>query len=113
VLDAGALHVQDTGFPWQRGTNVYIAGHRLGYPGTESYLQFYDLDELQKGDEIVLTDANGTRYTYEVFRSLTVGPNDYYVTEPLAGRSIVSLQTCTLPSYSRRLIVQGELTGVE
>lgn len=113
VLDTGALHVQDTGFPWQQGSNVYIAGHRLGYPGTQSYLQFYDLDRLKEGDEIILTDADGTRYTYEVFRSLTVDPYDYYVTEPLAGRSIVSLQTCTLPDYSRRLIVQGDLVSVE
>jgi len=25
------------------------------------------------------------------------------------GKSVVSLQTCTLPDYSRRLVVQGEL----
>ena len=30
ALEAGALHVQGTGFPWQQGSNVYIAGHRLG-----------------------------------------------------------------------------------
>jgi sortase A len=27
------------------------------------------------------------------------------------GKNIVSLQTCTLPDYSHRLIVQGELKG--
>jgi sortase (surface protein transpeptidase) len=31
------------------------------------------------------------------------------VMEPEAGKSLVSLQTCTLPDYSQRLIVQGEL----
>jgi len=30
------------------------------------------------------------------------------VTRPIQGRNIVSLQTCTLPDYSRRLIVQAE-----
>jgi sortase A len=29
--------------------------------------------------------------------------------EPQDGKSIVSLQTCTLPDYEQRLIVQGEL----
>ncbi|MGH3145752.1 MAG: sortase domain-containing protein, partial [Rubrobacter sp.] len=34
ALHNGALHVEDTGFPWQPQANVYIAGHRLGYPRT-------------------------------------------------------------------------------
>jgi sortase A len=112
ALHDGALHVRSTGFPWQRGANVYIAGHRLGFPGTKSYLVFWDLDKLKNGDEVILTDANGTRYTYEVFKTLVVNPDAYYVTQPVAGRSIVSLQTCTLPDYKQRLIVRAELTSV-
>ena len=112
ALHDGALHLNSTGFPWQQGANVYIAGHRLGFPGTKSYLVFWDLDKLQKGDEVILTDANGTRYTYQVFRTFVVDPYDYSVTQPVAGKSIVSLQTCTLPDYSQRLIVQAELTSV-
>jgi sortase A len=112
ALHHGTLHARGTGFPWQRGANVYIAGHRLGFPGTKSYLVFWDLDKLKNGDEVILTDANGTRYTYEVFKTLVVNPDAYYVTQPVAGRSIVSLQTCTLPDYKQRLIVQAELTSV-
>jgi len=112
TLDRGAMHLAGTGFPWQAGANVYIAGHRLGYKGTGSYLQFYDLDKLGEGDEIVLTDAGGTRYTYTVFRRQVVDPSEVSVTWPVPGRSIVSLQTCTLPDYSQRLVVQGELTNV-
>jgi sortase A len=112
ALHDGALHLRGTGFPWQRGTNVYIAGHRLGFPGTKSYLVFWDLNKLENGDEVILTDANGTRYTYDVFRTLLVNPDAFYVTQPITGRSIVSLQTCTLPEYSQRLIVQAELTNV-
>jgi sortase A len=112
ALRNGTLHLQDTGFPWQTGANVYIAGHRLGFPGTKSYLVFWDLDKLENGDEVILTDANGTRYTYEVFKEFVVNPDDYSVTQPLAGRNIVTLQTCTLPDYSQRLIVQAELTSV-
>lgn len=112
ALHDGTLHVRGTGFPWQDGSNVYIAGHRMGFPGTKSYLVFWDLNKLENGDEVILTDANGTRYTYQVFKKQVVAPTDYHVTQPVAGRSVVTLQTCTLPDYSERLIVQAELTSV-
>ncbi|MGB3683846.1 MAG: class E sortase [Rubrobacteraceae bacterium] len=112
ALRDGALHVNETGFPWQTGSNVYIAGHRLGFPGTKSYLVFWDLNKLENGDEIILTDANGTNYTYSVFDEFVVDPGAGEVLQPVPGRSIVSLQTCTLPDYSQRLIVQAELTSV-
>ena len=112
ALESGGLHVEGTGYPWEGEANVYIAGHRLGYPGTDSYLVFWDLDKLQNGDEVILTDADGARYTYSVFTNFVVGPYDYQVTEPVPGKNIVSLQTCTLPDYSERLIVQAELVSV-
>jgi sortase A len=111
ALHDGTVHVRGTGFPWQREANVYIAGHRVGYPGTMSNLVFWDLDKLKKGDEIFLTDADGTRYTYEVFRKRVISPDAVSVMRPMKGKNIVSLQTCTLPDYSHRLIVQGELKG--
>jgi sortase A len=112
ALHDGTLHLRGTGFPWQRGANVYIAGHRLGFPGTKSYLVFWDLNNLNNGDEVILTDANGRRYTYKVFKEVIVNPNAIHLTRPIAGRSIVTLQTCTLPDYNERLIVQAELTSV-
>lgn len=112
ALHDGALHVNNTGFPWQAGSNVYIAGHRMGFPATKSYLVFWDLNKLENGDEVILTDANGTTYTYHVFDRFVVGPSDVHVMQPVAGKSVVSLQTCTLPDYSERLIVQAELVSV-
>jgi len=112
ALHDGTLHVGGTGFPWQQGSNTYIAGHRMGFPGTKSYLVFWDLNELENGDDVILTDANGTRYTYQVFNKRVVAPTDFHVTQPVAGKSVVTLQTCTLPDYSDRLIVQAELTSV-
>ncbi|PLS85833.1 MAG: hypothetical protein CYG60_10450 [Actinobacteria bacterium] len=103
------LHLKGTGFPWQEEANVYLAGHRLGYPGTDSFLAFYDQDKLEKGDEIYVTDANGKEYTYRVFENLVVNPTDLWVTEPIAGKNILTLQTCTLPDYSQRLIARAEL----
>ncbi len=103
------VHLQGTGYPWEKEANVYIAGHRLGYQGTASYLAFYDIDKLQNGDEIFLEDSNGKKYTYVVFNTVVVEPTDLSVLEPIKGKNIVSLQTCTLPDYTKRIIVQGEL----
>ncbi len=108
---SAAVHLKGTGFPWQRGANVYLAGHRLGYPRTESWLTFWNLDKLEGGDRVFLTDASGARYTYRVFKKFVVGPEDSWVTEPVPGKSVLTLQTCTLPDYSRRLIVRAELVG--
>ena len=109
ALHDGVVHVRGTGFPWQRQANVYIAGHRVGYPGTKSNLVFWDLNKLQKGDEILLTDSDGTRYTYKVFEKRIISPSEVGILRPVQGKNIVSLQTCTLPDYSHRLIVRGEL----
>jgi sortase A len=104
-----AIHLAGTGFPWEEEANVYMAGHRLGYPRTDSFLAFFDLNKLEVGDEVYVTDANGTKYTYEVFKEFTVSPTDLSVTDPVEGKNILTLQTCTLPDYSQRLIVQAEL----
>ncbi len=103
-----AIHLQGTGFPWQEEANVYIAGHRLGYPGYPSFLAFYDLDNLEKGDEITVTDADGEVYVYRVSREFVASPTDLSVTEPVEGKDVLTLQTCTLPDYSQRLVVQAE-----
>ena len=113
ALAESALHVAGTGLPWQEEANVYIAGHRIGFEGEASHLVFYDLDVLENGDEVILTDANGTRYTYTVFKSFVVGPSDTYVTSPMPGKNVVSLQTCTpVPTFEERLVVQAELADV-
>jgi sortase A len=106
--DHAAVHLRGTGNPWNRQANVYIAGHRLGFPGTNSWLAFWDLNVLAKGDKIYLTDADGKHYVYKVFKIFIVEPTEVSVTRPIKGKNILSLQTCTLPDYSKRLIVQAE-----
>jgi sortase A len=110
LKEYAAIHLEGTGFPWQEEANVYIAGHRLGFPNTESWLTFWDMNKVDVGDEVYVTDADGTRYTYKVFKEFTVGPSDTSVTNTEPGKNILTLQTCTLPDYSQRLIVQAELT---
>jgi sortase A len=109
LRDHAAIHLKGTGHPWQKEANVYIAGHRLGYPDTPSFLAFWDLNKVNKGDQVFLTDANGRKYTYVVSKQFEVGPTDLYVTKPVKGKNIVTLQSCTLPDYANRLLVQGEL----
>jgi sortase A len=106
------VHLGGTDFPWQREAHVYILGHRKGYPDTRSHLLFHDLTKLHNGDEVFLVDANGTRYTYEVYREFVAEPYEVQVTQPIPGKSVVSLQSCTLPEYSKRLIVRAELKDV-
>lgn len=110
-LEDSVIHLPDTGFPWEAGTNTYIAGHRLGYFGTGSFLVFFRLNELEPGDEIIVEDSAGQEYVYRVTGQMVVGPEDTRVTKPVAGKSVVSLQTCTLPDFSGRLVVRGELVA--
>ena len=111
--DHAAVHLRDTGFPWQRTANVYIAGHRIGFPGTDSNLAFYDLEDLKNGDKVYLEDAEGREYTYEVFGKLVVAPANLSVLRPIKGKNIVSLQTCTLPDYTNRVIYRAVLKDVK
>jgi sortase A len=112
ALRDGALHVEGTGFPGERDSNVYIAGHRQGFPGTRSHLIFWDLPALEKGDRVILEDSRGWTYEYAVFRELVVSRQEVHVTQPVPGKkSVVSLQTCTLPHYAKRLVVQAELVA--
>lgn len=110
--DNAAIHLNGTGYPWQDEANVYLAGHRLGYPGTDSFLAFYDQGGLESGDEIYVEDSEGTEYTYRVFDSSVVSPAEVEVTQPVEGENILTLQTCTLPDYSERIITQAELVEV-
>jgi sortase A len=108
-LRDGTVHIPASGYPWQNGANVFIAGHRIGFEGTPSYYVFFRLDELGEGDEIRLQDAAGREYLYRVTKRTVVGPNDVEVMNAVEGKSLITLQTCTLPDYEERLIVQGEL----
>jgi sortase A len=94
ALDYGAAKRVETGFPWQDDANTYISAHRLGWPGTASDHQFYNLPLLEYGDKIYLYDSNGTTYTYEVTEVFEVLPSETWVTSSVPGRDMISLQTC-------------------
>ena len=111
--DYAGVHLNSTGFPWKKTANVYIAGHRIGFPGTKSNLAFYDLEDLKNGDKVYLEDADGRTYTYVVYKKLVVEPTNLSVLNPIEGKNIVSLQTCTLPDYAKRVIFRAKLEDIE
>ncbi len=111
--DYAAVHLKRTGFPWQKTANVYIAGHRIGFPGTNSNLAFYDLEDLKNGDKVYLKDADGRQYTYVIYKKLIVPPTNLSVLKPIKGKNIVSLQTCTLPDYTQRVVYRAELKDIK
>ena len=107
-LRLGPGHFTDTPLPGQLG-NSAIAGHRTTYGQP-----FHDLDQLEAGDDIVVTTAFGT-YTYEVRDLKVVEPTDYGVvstTDP--NIATLTLTTCH-PKWSaaQRLIVSAELIELE
>jgi sortase A len=113
LRDYAGVHIKYTGFPWEQEANVYIAGHRLGYENTNSYLAFWDLNKLEEGDEFYIVDSEGRKYVYEVFRKFVTTPDNLSVLNPVKGKNIVTLQTCTLPDYVNRLLVRAELKDIQ
>ena len=110
ALDRGVIHIPQTPMPWEerRQKNVYLAGHRLGYPGTGSRLVFYDLDKLTRGDSVTLRDRSGNVYEYRVSEIFVVEPNDDWVVDPVRDRDTVTLQTCTMPDFENRIIIRAD-----
>ena len=110
ALGHGIGHHPETSMPWSDAPqrNVYLAGHRLGFPGTDSHLIFYRLDELGAGDEILLRDRDGKRYRYRVSETFKAAPEDSWVTGQVRNRDMVTLQTCSGPNWERRLIVRAD-----
>ncbi|HEX6710369.1 MAG TPA: class E sortase [Rubrobacter sp.] len=121
-MDYGAIKLPTSGFPWQPNSNTYIAAHRLGWPGTASDHQFYNLPLLAYGDKIYLGDVNGTTYTYEVTEFHEITPDETWITAPQPGRDMLSLQTCienfgdywTMgPNWYVRYVVQADRVSVD
>ncbi len=110
ALDRGVMHLPQTPMPWEehRQKNVYLAGHRLGWPGTGSHMVFFNLDKLKKGDSVVLEDRRGTPYEYKVGEVFVVGPEADWAVDPVRNRDMVTLQTCTYPDLQNRIIVRAD-----
>jgi sortase A len=108
----GILRLRGSGLPWIAGTNTFITGHALGFPKTRVPYAFYKLEKMRPGDEIFIDDSAGRSYTFRVYDRLTVEPDDYWVTYPVEGMTVVSLQSCIpIPTFEYRLVVRGVLVS--
>jgi sortase A len=103
-LKRGPGHYPDSPLPGQPG-NAAIAGHRTTYGAP-----FNRLDELEQGDEIQVTTAQGA-FRYEVQRQLIVNPDQVEVLDDF-GDNRLTLTACH-PKYSarQRIIVVASLAG--
>ncbi|MDP9864214.1 MULTISPECIES: class E sortase [Streptosporangium] len=113
-LRMGPGHYPGSAMPGKTG-NFVLSGHRTTYAAP-----FNRIDELRRGDEIVV-DAREARYTYRVTGTRVVEPTEVGVIAPVPGqpgrkptRALITLSTCH-PEYSaaQRLIVFGELDESE
>jgi len=108
----GIIHLQGTGAPWKKDSNTVMVGHALGYLWTRTTYVFYELDQLEPGDEIMVKDQKDNEYTFRVYDRMTVRPEDFWITYPVPDKTVISLQTCTpIPTFENRLIVRGELVS--
>lgn len=82
--------------------NCALAGHRGGYSGP----YFKNLDKLELGDEVVITDTDHKVYTYKVTETMIVEPEEVWVVEDTGeGVAMLTLVTCE-NSGEQRLIVR-------
>jgi sortase A len=110
ALASGVVHIPETPMPWDERPqkNVYLAAHRVGSPGTTSRTIFYNLDKLTEGDSVVLKDRSGNTYGYRVSEVFVVEPDAGWVLDPVRDRDMLTLQTCTYPTFENRLIVRAD-----
>lgn len=103
------MHLSGTGFPYERGSNTYIVGHAADYDASRVPNVFSNLKGLQQGDKVTLRDTLGRTYEYRAYQYFIVNPTDVWITEPVPGKEIISLQTCyPTPSFAKRLIIRAE-----
>ena len=81
-----------------------IAGHRTTFGAP-----FFRLNEVSRGDLVLLTDTSGTTWVYGVVRMWVVDPGDTGVLDPTRA-SMLTLTTCN-PRFeaSSRLVVRAAL----
>ena len=103
-LKKGPGHFPETPLPGQLG-NAAIAGHRTTYGQP-----FFDVDDLEPGDEIIATTLNG-RFVYRVTGTQIVSPDDYWVVSTTDPTTATLTLTSCHPKWTarERIIVFAEL----
>ena len=104
LLKTAIGHVPETAVIGDIG-NAVIAGHRNYTYGS----MFNRLGEIENGDRIEYTSADGESCLFEVFEIIEIEPGDQIAFVQTADKSIITLYTCT-PIYeaTHRLLVRAE-----
>jgi sortase A len=102
-LRKGPGHYPDTPLPGQHGTSA-IAGHRTTYGAP-----FRDLNDVHKGDRIVLEMPYGT-FVYRVERTLIVDDSALWVTKRVNHDRLVLTACHPLYSAAQRIVAFARLT---
>ena len=90
----GAAGLAKTSIPiGGENTNAVIAGHR----GWNGYPYFMDIEKLQKGDTVTITNLWG-ELTYKVTEIRIVYPDDIEAILIQEDQDMISLMTCNPPN---------------
>lgn len=103
-LRKGPGHYPETPLPGSRGTTA-IAGHRTTYGAP-----FRDIDQLRRGDRIVLDMPSG-RYVYAVEKTQIVDDQDLSVLDPVGYRRLILSACHPLYSAEQRVIAFARQIG--
>ncbi len=104
-LKYGVGHIPGTAAPGQKG-NCAVAGHR-SFP-------FRHVDKLTAGDNIII-NSGGVTYTYKVYDSFDVLPEETWVLRNVDGEDyVLTIVTCTpYVVSSHRLIIRARLADID
>ena len=97
-MAAGAAVLSQTSIPIGGDySNSVIAGHR----GWNGYPYFLDIEKLEEGDEVTITNIWGT-LRYQVTEIQIIAPNDVNAILIRPGRDMITLLTCHPPNTGGR-----------
>ncbi len=102
VIDVGPGHWPGTPMPGGYG-NAVFGGHRV----TKTH-PFMDLDLLTAGDAIYFTLNDGSIATYRMTEQLIVQPEDIWITDQSAGRTLTLFACHPKGSARQRIVIRAE-----
>jgi sortase A len=110
ALTKGVAHAKGSVFPGRVG-NMFLFSHSSVnfYEAMRFNSVFYLLNKLQSGDQIDIYFET-KKFTYTVFESKLVNPNDVSYLMEKTNDSLLTLMTCWPPGTTfKRLIVRAKL----
>lgn len=109
ALEKGAVYYPGSGFIEQG--NIFIFGHSSSLPVVvnQAYKTFSGIEKSRIGDEIILYDRNGKKYTYEIERVYLANAETAFIDLSRSGRRL-TISTCnSFGSKSDRWVVDAVL----